>query len=85
MKDEKDNFMEGKMKMWKMREELLNSMSEKELRAFIKGYMMGERKILKHLASSACGCQEGSCGSGSCSCGNDSCGCGNKECNCGKE
>ncbi len=72
MKDEKDSFHEMRMNRWKMREELLNSMDEKELRAFIKGYMMGQRTVFKHLSA------VNECGSGSC-------GCGGKECNCGKE
>jgi len=69
---------EKKMKMWKMKEEMLNSMSEKELRAFIKGSMMGQKTVLKQLSSMG-GCQ---CGG---SCGGDSCGCGKEDCNCGKE
>ncbi len=81
MKGTKDEFYEKKMQMWKRREELLNSMSEKELRAFIKGYMMGQKMVFKQL-SSECGCG-GSCG-GSSSCGSESCQCGNKECNCEK-
>jgi hypothetical protein len=83
MKDEKDEFSEKKRQMWKRREELLNSMSEKELRAFIKGYMMAERMAFKRL-NSACGCQSGGCQEGS-SCRSESCGCGEKNCNCGKE
>ncbi|MDE1833674.1 MAG: hypothetical protein KGH58_04630 [Candidatus Micrarchaeota archaeon] len=75
MKDEKDGFLERKMQIWKRKEEMLNSMGDKELRAFIKGYMMGQKAVFKNLDSaSSCGCQ---CGS--------SCGCGEKECNCGKE
>jgi hypothetical protein len=74
MKDEK------KMQMWKMKEDLLNSMSDKELRAFIKGYMMGQRTVLKQLSSMG-GCQ---CGGGS-ECKGESCGCGKEGCDCGKE
>ncbi len=89
MKDEHnehDEFLERKMKMWKMRDELLNSMTEKELKAFIKGYMMGERNILRHLKQTE-GCQGGSCQCGNCgegSCKNEA-GCQGKECNCGRE
>ena len=88
MKDEKDVFSEKKQQMWKRREELLNAMSDKELRAFIKGYMMAERMVFKQL-NSGCGCQGGGCQGGSCqdgsSCKGESCGCGEKNCNCGKE
>jgi hypothetical protein len=83
MKDQKGEFFEKKMQMWKMREELLNSMSEKEIRAFLKGYMMGERTVFRQLKS-MCGCQGGSCQECS-SCKSESCGCGQKDCNCGKE
>ena len=72
----KDEFFEKKMQMWKKRDELLNSMSEKELRAFIKGYMMAERTVFKHLRSMNGECQGGGC---------QSCRCEEKECNCGKE
>ncbi len=82
MNDNKEQFSEKKMQMWKMREELFNSMSDKELRAFIKGYMMAQRMVFKQLSS--CGCHGGSCHEGS-SCKSESCGCGNKDCNCGKE
>ena len=83
MKDEmKDDRMERRMKMWKMRKETLDSMDEKELRAFITGYMMAERMILKKLSPKkdcGCGCR---CGNG-CSCGNESgCGCQGGSCNC---
>ena len=62
MKDEKDEFSEKKKQMWKRREELLNAMSDKELRAFIKGYMMAERMVFKQLNSAGgCGCQGGGC------------------------
>lgn len=83
MKDSKDEFLEKRMQMWKKREEMLNSMSEKELRAFIKGYMMGQRQVFKQL-NSMCGCG-GGCQEGCSSCKGESCGCGNKDCNCGKE
>ena len=78
MKDSKEGFSEMKMQMWKMKEEFLNSMNDKELRAFIKGYMMGERTVLKQLGSM------GGCGCG-CSEQASSCGCGKEECNCSKE
>ncbi len=85
MKEEKDEFYEKKMQMWKKREELLNAMGDKELRAFIKGYMMAERMVFKQL-NAMNGCDCGSCqGCSSCSCKDESCGCGNKDCNCGKE
>ncbi len=87
--DQKTDKMDYKMKMWKMRKEMLDSMNEKELRAFITGYMMAESKILRKLGSK---CNGGyGCGSGSgCSCGcgsGCSCGCGagsctNGECEC---
>ena len=78
MKDSKEGFSEKKMQMWKMKEEMLNSMSDKELRAFIKGYMLGEKMVLKQLGSMAgCGCG----GSEQAS----SCGCGKEECSCSKE
>ena len=81
MADSTDGFSEKKERMWKMKEELLNSLSEKELRAFLKGYMMGERMAFKQMASS---CDCGSCQCGS-QCKEESCGCGQKNCNCGKE
>ncbi len=50
MKDEARNErMEGRMKMWKMRKEMLDSMSEKELRAFINGYMMAESMMMRRM------------------------------------
>jgi hypothetical protein len=64
MKDEKGEFYEKKMQRWKMKEELLNSMSEKELRAFIKGYMMAERIAFRHLRPKH-GCECESCHEGS--------------------
>jgi hypothetical protein len=76
MKDEmKNERMEHKMMMWKMRKEMLDSMNEKELRAFITGYMMSESMILRKLGSKcSCGCH---CGQG-CNCKGGSCNCGNK-------
>lgn len=73
MKDEtKADMMEGKMRMWKMKREMLDAMSDKELRAFITGYMMAESKILRKLGSTCgcgCGCgQGGNCGCSSCNC-----------------
>lgn len=84
MKDEmKDEKIERKMKMWKMRKEMLDSMGEKELRAFITGYLMAEAKMLRKLIpSGSCGC---GCGGGGCNCGcgsGCSCGCGSG-CSCG--
>jgi hypothetical protein len=79
MKDEISEFHAKKMEMWKRKEEMLNSMSEKELRAYIKGYMMGQRSVFKHLdmiSGNGCGC---GCNGG------QSCGCGGSSCNCGKE
>jgi hypothetical protein len=71
----KKEMSDEKMKMWKMRKELLDSMSEKELRAFITGYMMAESKK-RHESGCGCGSSCG-CGGGGCSCGCDSsCGCG---------
>jgi hypothetical protein len=72
---------ENKMEMMKMKEEMLNSMSDKELRAFIKGYMMGQKMVIKSMSSmGGCGCGEGES-----SCKGESCACGKEECNCGKE
>jgi hypothetical protein len=81
MKDSNESYDENKMKMWKMKEEMLNSMSDKELRAFIKGYMMGQKAVMKQLSAM------GGCGSGGgCGCGGEqSCACGKEECDCGKE
>jgi hypothetical protein len=83
MKDEmKDDRMERRMKMWKMRQEMINSMGEKELKAFITGYMMAESMILRKL-SKKCSCG-GGCGQG-CGCGQHGgeCGCGKGDsCNC---
>lgn len=74
---------EKKMQMWKMKEEMLNAMGDKELRAFIKGYMMGQKAVLKQLsAMDGCDC-------GDCKCDSDSkegsCGCGKEDCNCSKD
>jgi hypothetical protein len=68
--------MEMKMEMMKMMEERLNAMSDKELRSFIKGYLMGEEKAFKHLSAMTGGC---GCGGGKCP------GCGQANCTCGKE
>ncbi len=91
MKDEKESFHERKMEILKKREELLKSMDEKELRAFIKGYMMAEHMTFKRLSAvlaSDCGDCNGCCGgSQSCNCGScdsRSCGCGKENCDCGK-
>ena len=57
MKDEHGESHEKKMRMWKMRDEMINSLNEKELKAFIKGYMMGERTALRCLRSiGGCNC-----------------------------
>ena len=67
MKDEKGEFFERRMQMWKRREEMLNSMNEKELRAFIKGYMMAQRMAFRKNRMH--GCQCGCCqGGSSCNC-----------------
>ncbi len=79
MKDEKDAYFEKRMQRWNIREEMLNSMGEKELRAFLRGYMMGERTVLKHL-SAAMESQCGGCGCGDSSCKGESCNCGDKDC-----
>ena len=56
MEQGKNEKMEGKMKMWKMKKEMLDSMGEKELRAFVT-HMMAESKMLKAMSSdSGCGC-----------------------------
>ena len=79
MNSEKTESHERKMEMWKKKEELLNAMNENELRAFIKGYMMGQKSIFKQIDSTnECGCG-GHCHEES------SCRCGNNDCNCGKE
>ncbi len=72
MKDENGGHHEMRMRMWKMREELLNSMGEKELRAFIKGYMMGQHMLLRKFR------KHGGCGGNGERCGGN-CG-GNREC-----
>lgn len=71
MKESKGDHNEMRMQMWKKRDEMLKSLSDKELRAFLKGYMMGEhmafrraRKIIKASNCGSCGC--GCCGN-SCS------------------
>jgi hypothetical protein len=87
MKDSKESYSDMKTKMWKMKEEMLNSMSDKELRAFIKGYMMGQKAVLKQLSAMG-GCGSGGCGcseESSCGCGKEECGCGKEECSCGKD
>ena len=79
MNNEKAEFHAKKMEMWKKKEELLNAMNENELRAFIKGYMMGQKSIFKQMdISHECGC-DGHCNE------ELSCGCGNNDCNCKKE
>jgi len=76
MTDTKDEFHERKMEMWKRKQEFIDSLSEKELRAFIKGYMMGQRTVFKQLGSKhGCGGHGGP---------SQSCGCGRTDCNCGK-
>lgn len=81
MEGEKNEHFEMKMRMWKMKDEMLNAMSDKELRAFIKGYMMAEKMVFRQLQKM----NESECGCGVDSCGGESGGCGEKECNCGKE
>ncbi len=76
MEDQKEKFHERRMEMRKKMEELLNTMDEKELRSFIKGYMLGEMKASKRMKHG--------CGRGSCNCNNASSGCG-CEGGCGKE
>lgn len=83
MKDEgKDERMEYRMKMWRMREEKFNSMGEKELRAFITGYMTAESMLLRKLSKKhgcSCGQHGGECGCGQeCNCKGCSCNCENK-------
>jgi hypothetical protein len=82
MRDEtKEDRMEHRMKMWKMRQEMLNSMGEKELRAFISGYIMSQSMMLRKMGSRhghGFGCGHG-CGCGSeCNCKGGSCNCENK-------
>jgi hypothetical protein len=76
MEDQKEKSPERRMEMRKKMEELLNTMDEKELRSFIKGYMLGEMKASKRMKHG--------CGRGSCNCNNASTGCGCEGC-CGKE
>lgn len=78
MKEEGEHGHDFRMQRWKMREEMLNSMSEKELRAFIKGYMISEHTLLRHLNRRHCQC--GSCSERGSQCGGGSCSCGNEEC-----
>ena len=70
MNKEQEESHGKKIEMWKKKEELLNAMSENELRAFIKGYMMGQKFIFKQMGSGCeCGCQEGSsCEGNECNC-----------------
>ncbi len=79
MKDEmKDEKMERKMAMWKMKKEMFDSMDEKELRAYITGYTMAEHMLLKKLLPKPeCGCGCG-CGCG----GGQGCDCKEGQCNC---
>ncbi len=92
MKNAKEELIERKMETLKRMEDLLKSMDEKELRAFIKGYMLAERITFKRLKSviasecDGCGGECKVCSSCNCgSCGSSSCGCGQENCNCGKE
>lgn len=68
-KEDMETHHEWRAEMWKRRNEMINSLSEKELRAFIKGYMMGERMVFRRLR------RMNRCGCGSCRCGENSCGC----------
>ena len=79
MTDEiKDEKMERKMAMWKMKKEMFDSMDEKELRAYITGYTMAEHMLLKKLLPKPeCGCGCG-CGCG----GGQGCDCKEGQCNC---
>ena len=88
MKDEHEHSHMDKLKM---KQEMLNAMDEKELRAFITGYMLGQKKVFKFLKShSGCACGgSGGCGGG---CGGGEAGgckgksgCGREDCNCKKE
>ena len=79
--ESKNDSTDQKMKMWKMRKEMLDALGEKELRAFITGYMMAESKMMRKMGSKcSCGC---TCCSG-CSCGS-SCNCKGDSCTCSKE
>ncbi len=74
----KDEKMERKMAMWKMKKEMFDSMDEKELRAYITGYTMAEHMLLKKLLPKPeCGCGCG-CGCG----GGQGCDCKEGQCNC---
>lgn len=72
MDESKNTFFERKMEMMKKREEMMNAMDEKQLRAFIKGYMMGERMAFKQVEMMSAGCD---CDSHGCSCGGGHCEC----------
>lgn len=65
-----DKHFEMKMRMMKMRDDMLNAMDEKELRAFIKGYLMAQMQNKKRQG-----------GGGGCGCGGH-CGCGGGEGSC---
>lgn len=72
--EDKGKFLDKRMEMWKRREEMLSKMDEKELRAFIKGYMMSQGMLLrmlkpKHKCNEGCGCGNCNCVSGNCNCG----------------
>ncbi len=83
--ESKNDRMDYKMKMWKMRKEMLDSMNEKELRAFITGYMLAESKILRKLDSKCHGGCSCGCGSGcDCDCGSK-CNCKDGSCTCNGE
>ena len=74
----KDEKIERKMAMWKMKKEMFDSMDEKELRAYITGYTMAEHMLLKKLLPKPeCGCGCG-CGCG----GGQGCDCKEGQCNC---
>lgn len=78
--DKKGDKMDHKESRWQARKEMLEAMDEKELRAFILGYMMGQKLILKKMVQM----NSSSCESGGCNCGGGSCGCGGS-CNCENE
>ncbi len=80
MNEDRKELNKGKMEMWKKMEELLNSMDQKELKAFIRGYMLGERTAAKKMRNDGCG--GGAC---VCSGASSACGCGKEECRCGEE
>jgi hypothetical protein len=70
--EQEKNGWKHKEEMWRWKKEMLAAMGEKELHAFITGYMMAEKMVLKSMSSGrgcGCGCgPECSCKGGTCKC-----------------